>query len=181
MSVPGADNISFYIPKIHKNLDEALVRQVFESRGIGRVRRVDFVPLTPVEPGERESEYSIACCYQKAFVHFDHLFDSEHAHEIFRKVVRDDESFRLFANPRDNQYWILLNNKMVVPDTTLNDHQMAENHRILTQTVMAQAAKIEKLEEFVYFRDSQIATQKGQIESLLELVMKIHMKMSGSN
>ena len=190
MCIPGADNISFYIPRIHKNFDESQVRLIFENRKVGKVRRIDFVPLTPVAPGQRESEYSVACCYQKAFVHFDHLFDSEHAHDIFRTVVRDDESYRIFASTAadEYEYWILLNNKMAVPDTTLNDHQIAENHRILAQTVMEQAVQIEKLNELVHFQDSKIAvqtaqivTQTAQIERLLELVMKINMQMSGSN
>jgi hypothetical protein len=164
MSAPGADTVSFYIPRIHKNFDESQVSRAFESRGIGKVRRVDFVPLNPVEPGERETEFSIASCYQKAFVHFDHLFDSPIATEIFQTVVQKDGSFRLFHE--ENKYWILLNNKMVVPDTALNSHQMAENHRVLTQTVMQQAGQIEKLDEVVNI-------QAAQITRLLELVMNI--------
>jgi hypothetical protein len=38
-----------------------------------------------------------------------------------------------------------MNNKMAVPATNLNVHQIVENHRILEQTVMAQAKQIAEL------------------------------------
>jgi hypothetical protein len=59
-----------------------------------------------------------------------------------------------------------MNNKMAVPATNLNVHQIAENHRFLENTVMAQSVQIEKLDEVVNI-------QATQITRLLELVMNI--------
>jgi hypothetical protein len=146
----GEPTISLYIPRIDKGYDEQDVINTFNALDIGQVMRVDFAPLAPVAPGQRESIESIRNPYQKAFVHMAWLYKSDTAVSINREVLNADNSFRVYPCLKNNhEYWILLNNKMAVPATTLNVHQMAENHRILEQTMVAQAKQIAELKEMV--------------------------------
>jgi hypothetical protein len=141
--LPCTSPISFYVPRISKDYGELDVIDAFDNMGIGLVTRVDFAPLAPITPGQRESAESIRNPFQKAFVHVDYLYDTDIGHTINDAVVCADNSCRVY--PSDNEYWILMNNKMAVPATNLNVHQIAENHRILEQTVMAQAKQIAEL------------------------------------
>lgn len=141
--LPCASPISFYVPRIAKDYSEEDVIAAFDNIGIGLATRVDFAPLAPVAPGVRESAESLRCPFQKAFVHLEYLYDTDIGHTINDTVVCADNSCRVY--PSDNEYWILMNNKMAVPATKLNVHQIVENHRILEQTVMAQAKQIAEL------------------------------------
>lgn len=163
-TLSGPSPVSFYVPRISKRYEEQYVIDAFNGIGIGVANRVDFAPLVPVAPGQRESAESLGCPYQKAFVHMEYLHDTDIGWTIYDSVVGADNSCRVYPNPKE--YWILMNNKMAVPAVNLNVHQIAENHRILEQTVMAQAAQIEKLDEVVNI-------QATQITRLLELVMNI--------
>ena len=163
-TLSGPSPVSLYIPRISKRYEEQDVIDAFNDIDIGVVTRVDFAPLVPVAPGQRESAESLSCPYQKAFVHMEYLHDTEIGWTIYDSVVGADNSCRVYPNPKE--YWILMNNKMAVPAVSLNVHQIAENHRILEQTVMEQAAQIEKLDEVVNI-------QATQITRLLELVMNI--------
>jgi hypothetical protein len=146
----GEPTISFYIPRIDKGYDEQDVINTFNALDIGQVMRVDFAPLAPIPPGVRESAESIRNPFQKAFVHMAWLYKSETAKTITSEVLDADNSFRVYPWVKNNhEYWILLNNKMAVPATKLNVHQMAENHRILEQTVMTQAKQIAELKAMV--------------------------------
>ncbi len=146
IATSGEPLISFYIPRIDKDYDEQDVINTFNALDIGQVMRVDFAPLVPIAPGQRESDESIRNPYQKAFVHMAWLYKSETSRRIYDIVVDADNSFRVYPCLKNNhEYWILLNNKMAVPATRLNVHQIAENHRILEQTVMAQAKQIAEL------------------------------------
>jgi hypothetical protein len=150
ITTSGEPLISFYIPRIDKDYDEQDVINTFNALDIGQVMRVDFAPLVPIPPGQRESVESIRNPYQKAFVHMAWLYKSDIAWSITSEVLNADNSFRVYPCLKNNhEYWILLNNKMAVPATILNVHQMAENHRILEQTVMAQANQIAELKAMV--------------------------------
>jgi hypothetical protein len=156
--------VSLYIPRISKGYSEQDVIDAFNDIGIGQVTRVDFAPLVPIAPGQRESAESLRTPFHKAFVHMEYLHDTDIGWTINDTVVGADNSCRVYPNPKE--YWILMNNKMAVPATNLNVHQIAENHRFLENTVMAQSVQIEKLDEVVNI-------QATQITRLLELVMNI--------
>jgi hypothetical protein len=154
---------SFYIPRITKNYSEDDIVRAFHGLSIGKVMRVDFAPLIPVAPGVRESMESLCNHYQKAFVHLEWLYDTDIAKTIGSTVLDADNSYRIYPWLTNNhEYWILLNNKTAIPATRLNIHQMAENHRILEQTVMDQA--------------KQIAEQAKQIAELIHLLKKVEPK-----
>ena len=153
---------SFYIPRITKNYSEDDIVRAFHGLSIGKVMRVDFAPLLPVAPGVRESMESLCNPFQKAFVHLEWLYDTDIAKTIGSTVLDADNSYRIYPWLTNNhEYWILLNNKTAIPATRLNVHQMAENHRILEQTVMAQEKQIAE-------QSKQIAEIKAMVEKLLK-------------
>jgi hypothetical protein len=154
----NGETISFYIPRISKMYTAEDIGNIFAINLVGSVSRVDFAPITPVAQGKRESAESVACNFQKAFVHMNCVFATENGNNIYNTVVINDSSFRFFPTA-DSEYWIILNNKMAVPFTNLNIHQIAENHRILEETVATQAEQLE--------------VQRKQIEQLKAAVLKI--------
>ena len=154
----NGETISFYIPRISKQYNAVDIGDILGINLVGSISRVDFAPITPLSQGKRESSESVACNFQKAFVHMNCLYATELGSSIYNTVVVNDTSFRFFPKA-DPEYWIILNNKMAVPFTNLNIHQIAENHRILEETVMNQAEQLE--------------VQRKQIEQLQAVVLKI--------
>jgi len=127
-------NYSFYVPRMATTHGEDSVRAAF--RFLGNVKRADFVPI---EGDDR---------FQKAFVHLDHIIESETNNEIINRVFERGENTRIYPetfNPR--VYWILLRNKNPVTETRLNIHQVVENANILQSVVEAQAEEIKALRE----------------------------------
>ena len=127
-------NYSIYIPRMATTHGEESVRAAF--RFLGNVKRADFVPI---EGDDR---------FQKAFVHFDHIIESETNAEIISRVFERNENTRIYPetfNPR--VYWIILRNKNPVTETKLNIHQVVENANILQSVVEAQAEEIRIMRE----------------------------------
>jgi len=116
---------SIYIPLINVNFSEEKIQKIFEELQIGVVSRVDFVAI---EGNSR---------MKKAFVHLSKCYDTQLSFEIKLKFD-EDLAFRLYPDMDSRVYWILLKNKYPIPETTLNVHQLAENHRILEELVLKQ-------------------------------------------
>ncbi len=154
----NGETISFYIPRISKQYSAEVIGNIFAINLVGSISRVDFAPITPVAQGKRETAESAACNFQKAFIHMNCVFATEIGNNIYNTVVMNDNSFRFFPTA-EPEYWIILNNKMAVPFTNLNIHQLAENHRILEETVVTQAEQLE--------------VQRKQIEQLQAAVAKL--------
>ena len=130
-------NSSIYIPRISASYDEDYIKAAFKNLDIGLVKRVDFATN---DNGN----------FRKAFIHVDKYFDSILANDI-RNAHMDDQSYNLYPDfVNKGVYWILLKNHKPVQETTLNIHQVVENHRILEETVMYQQEKIERLQQTVY-------------------------------
>jgi hypothetical protein len=127
--------ISFFIPRMLSQYDEARVKFVFaKCLCIGTVNRVDFVPI------EGESRF------QQAFVHMEEIYNSPSNSHITEEVFDANRGVRMYpAMFNENEYWILLKNKNPVTETKLNIHQIVENARILQIVVDVQAEKIKIL------------------------------------
>ncbi len=127
-------NYSFYVPRMATTHGEDSVRTAF--RFLGNVKRADFVPI---EGDDR---------FQKAFVHMDHIIESDTNSEIMNRVFGRNESMRIYPETFNQRtYWILLKNKNPVTETKLNIHQLAENANILQSVVEAQGEEIKALRE----------------------------------
>lgn len=130
---------SIYIPRISASYDEDYIKSAFKNLDIGLVTRVDFA-----------SSNNGNDLFRKAFIHVNKYFDSMIANDI-RSAHLDGQSYNLYPDfVNKNVYWILLKNHKPVPETTLNIHQVVENHRILEETVMYQEEKINRLQQTVY-------------------------------
>jgi hypothetical protein len=130
-------NSSIYIPRISASYDEDYIKSAFKNLDIGLVTRVDFAT--------NDNGF-----FRKAFIHVGEYFDSMLANDI-RNAHMDEKSFNLYADfVNKSVYWILLKNHKPVQETTLNIHQVVENHRILEEIVMKQEEKIERLQQTVY-------------------------------
>ena len=127
-------NYSFYVPRIHDSCSDEQVRLQFRLQGVGVVRRVDFNPI-------------LGTNFKKAFVHMESVFDTDFARTVVETVFVKREFTHIYpdiTNP--SIYWILLMNTRPVPETNLNLHQLAENHRILEQLVFQQQQQIDQLQ-----------------------------------
>lgn len=127
-------NYSFYVPRIHISCSEEQVRLQFRLQGVGIVRRVDFNQLADMN-------------FKSAFVHMESVFDTDFARAVVETVFVKREFTHIYPDITNaNIYWILLRNRTPVPETTLNLHQVVENHRILEQLVFQQQQQIEQLQ-----------------------------------
>ena len=141
--------ISIYIPSLSVIYNEASVASAFESNHVGQVSRVDFVPID----GDVR--------FRRAFVHLFNFCNSMIAYDI-QNAHAANTAYRWYT--ADNKsYWLLLKNHRPVAETTLNIHQLAENHRILEETT---TKKISALEETV-------TTQADQIDRLQQTVYQL--------
>ena len=126
---------SIYIPRMSTTHGEDSVRAAF--RFLGNVKRVDFVPFE----GDDDR-------FQKAFVHLDHIIQSDTNREIIDRIFEKNASARIYPEMFNTRtYWVLLRNKNPVSETRLNIHQVSENARILQSVVETQAAEIKALRE----------------------------------
>ena len=143
---------SIYIPLINVvTFNEEKIQKVFEELQIGVVSRVDFVAI------EGTSRM------KKAFVHLSKYYDTQLSLDIKLKFD-EDLAFRLYPDMDNRVYWILLKNKCPIPETTLNVHQLAENHRILEELVVKQAEQIERLQQTVW-HNADTKTEKSHNEN----------------
>jgi hypothetical protein len=102
------------------------------------VERVDFVAL--------DYEYTSMGRFRKAFVHFQFVYNTQIADDIVTTLSRG-EPYRLY--PRAGEHWILLKNKVPVLATTMNIHQLAENHRLLEEKTQLLEEKSRRLEDLL--------------------------------
>jgi hypothetical protein len=136
-------NSSIYIPRISASYDEDYIKAAFKNLDIGSVTRVDFAPNN-------------TGFFRKAFIHVDKYFDSMIANDI-RNAHMDEQSYNLYPDfINQSVYWILLKNHKPVQETTLNIHQVVENHRILEEIVMKHEEIVMKHEEIVMKHEEQI-------------------------
>jgi hypothetical protein len=112
---------SVYIPKIFKNHGIEKIGSVFFELRVGKVTRVDFVPIEDPNPK-----------FHSAFVYFTKLYNNKPNHILDNIESKGKYLLNLDANigvsrNTNSEYWILLKNKSPFDETTLNIHQLAHN------------------------------------------------------
>lgn len=135
--------LSIYIPRVLKFHTTESIANICFHAGIGIVHRVDFVAI-------ENGEY-----YISVFIHLKEVNSYSYLLSGILSQFDQGNSYRFRVSP--DEFWILLKAKNVVPDTRLNIHQLAENHRLLEELVASQAEEmtrmkgdIERLQETVY-------------------------------
>lgn len=105
--------MSIYIPYIHNRYDLEYVSKVFEDYSIGKVKRVDFIPV---------NKWTWA---RSAFVHLEEWYYNSFTDEFYPALEGGDQ-WKLNVGIYGPEFWIL--KKMLsrkIPDTELNLHQLA--------------------------------------------------------
>lgn len=140
--------IAIYIPRILKFHTVDSIANMFFHAGIGNVHRVDLVTI--------ENDQ-----YMSAFVHMKEVNSYSYLGTGILSQFAQDKGYRFRVSP--DEFWILLKAKNIVPDTRLNVHQLAENHRLLEEVVASQATTIASQAE-------EMARMKGDIDRLQETI-----------
>jgi len=155
------NSYSIYIPRAGVDCNETFFRDFFHMICFGDVDRVDFVAL--------DDAYSNNGRFHKAFVHFNLVYNTQLASDI-TTALSNGESYRLY--PRAGEHWILLKNKVPVLATTMNIHQLAENHRLLEEKTRFLEEKTRFLEEKTRDLEEKTRDLEEKSKGLEETVAK---------
>ena len=195
-----ATQISLYIPTLKVSCDANRLIYVFWKFGLGKIDRVDFVPIMIPVIGKTELEEDRR--FKKAFIYLD-VQSSWHPDII--KAVEEEKPYKFYPNRdehfeslRDDSYWLLLKNKSPVPYTTtsLNVHQLAHNNTLLEAKVSDMEAEILKMKleieriqvenskpaEVVRVRCDSHSTTESEAEAFvnsLENIMRMNEEQQG--
>lgn len=90
--------MSLYIPHVFSNISVEKISHTFESLGLGRVNKVDFVSKMG-KTGE----------YNAAYIHFEYWYNTDAARNFQARVKNQDKEARIVYD--DPWYWIVLENK----------------------------------------------------------------------
>ena len=144
-----SSQISLYIPTLKVSCDVERIIYIFWKFNLGKIDRVDFVPIMIPVKGKTEPQEDRR--FKKAFIYLD---AKSSWHPDIIKAVEEEKPYKFypnrdehFENFRDDSYWLLLKNKSPVPytTTTLNVHQLAHNNTLLETKVSDMEEEILKM------------------------------------
>ena len=144
-------NKSLYVPRINKFYDKDSIKNIFWKFNIGKVDRIDFVPIINVDSGIEDTTF------QQAFIYMAESCSSWNFDLIQHN--KKTGSYSLFPyrvpykkydndNDNDNDCLSLYNNKTPIPysTTNLNVHQLSHNNSILEEKII----KLEKEKNYLH-------------------------------
>jgi uncharacterized surface protein with fasciclin (FAS1) repeats len=137
---------SIYIPSVKKCYGVDKIISLFWRHGLGKVDRVDFVPIIKANNKECPD-------FKQAFLYVD---PRSAWHPDIVKSIEEGQPYKIYPNKdeafehlRDEkEYWLILKNKYPVPYTTstLNVHQLANNLALLEQQMAERKQQMAELE-----------------------------------
>jgi hypothetical protein len=138
--------------------DTPNVPYVFHAYCIGKVSRVDFVPINK-KPGFQDETEETGNVIS-AFVHFTELYNTPITLAILNEL-ENERSYNLHLNEicQRNSYWILLKSKNPIPETMMNNAQIVDNCRFLEK-------KIDSLMDIVNKQEERIRQLEEHIQTL---------------
>jgi hypothetical protein len=160
-----------YIPRISTLVPSEVIASELENRGIGRISRIDFAPITK-HPGFGKD---VDLVVRSAFVHFKDSFVNELTEEIVKKF-KNSEAYRFypeFCPPPyfKREYWLLLKAANPIPETTMTNAQIVNNCHLLEVRVEEQAQTIRQLQDALerVYQDTagRIAVLEATIRGLI--------------
>jgi hypothetical protein len=142
---------SAYFPSLHRSIDDQMLCRIVGE--IGSPSRIDWVEMT--QPKKN---------YRSAFVHFDWGRAD---------LIGDGPTdMSRYIEGTDNYAITMLPARNPVPNTVLNIHQVANNLKVLEDSLWGsmnkQADQIRDLEDIVQAQREQLANQAAMIKLLLE-------------
>jgi hypothetical protein len=151
--------ISLYIPSVKISYTVDKIVFLFWRLGLGKVDRVDFVPI--IKANDKECLH-----FKQAFLYVD---PRSAWHPDIVKSIENCAPYKIYPNRdetfdhlRDEkEYWLILKNKSPVPyaTTTLNVHQLANNLALLE-------AQFKELEEKLIDKEARIAEKEEECRIL---------------
>lgn len=91
--------MSLYIPHVFSNIGAEKITYTFESLGLGKIKKIDFVTKMGND----------AVAYNAVYVHFDYWFDTSAVHNFHERIRNPNKEARIVYD--DPWYWIVLENK----------------------------------------------------------------------
>ena len=154
---------SIYIPTVKKCYSDEKIMLLFWRHGLGKVDRVDFVPIIKANDIECPD-------FKQAFLYVD----SKSAwHPDIVESIEKDQPYKIYPNKdeafehlRDEkEYWLILKNKCPVPyaTTTLNVHQLANNLALLEQQMAERELELAQREAQMAEREAQLTERELEI------------------
>ena len=145
---------SLYIPSVKKSYSVDKIMSLFWRHGLGKVDRVDFVPIIKANDIECPD-------FKQAFLYVD---PRSAWHPDIVKSVEEDQPYKIYPNKEEafehlrdeEEYWLILKNKCPVPyaTTTLNVHQLANNLALLEQRLAQRESEIAQREAQLVEREA---------------------------
>ncbi len=150
-------NKSLYVPRINKSFNADKIINIFWLFNVGKVDRVDFMPIIDPETGIEDTKF------QKAFIYMSDICNAWNFEQL--KYNETEGSYTLFPyrvpykkypnnininnteRDNDNDVMSLKNNPKPIPyaDTTLNVHQLYHNNLQLEEKIIGLEREILEL------------------------------------
>ena len=139
---------SVYIPSIHRDYDVNTICYVFQ-KGFGIVCRIDRVEKTVSDP-----------VFHSVFVYYyetnaDKIYDSQQRHwsqtyennRVYPATYVPNRHFLRRSPVSKNEFWVLLPNKKMFPDTTLTLHEISKRFDRMEADIQTDAVELAILSE----------------------------------
>ena len=157
---------SLYIPSVKMSYTSDRVIYLFWKHGLGKVDRVDFVPI--IKANDKECiHFKMAFLYvdPKSAWHPDIVSSIEQS-APYKVYPNRDETFEHLRDKKE--YWLLLKNKSPVPYaiTSMNVHQLVNNLYELEARVAEKDAKIAEMEAKFAELESELAVKSALVTEL---------------
>ena len=94
-----SSSYSVFIPRVFSNIREERIREIFDTKCIGKVSSVDLI-------SKKNQKGDTTQYYNMAFVHFERLYDTDES-LIFRREV-DDPNTKAKLVYEDPWFWVVL-------------------------------------------------------------------------
>jgi hypothetical protein len=137
---------------IRKSYSENYVKYILWKNFIGRVDRVDFVPIKITDEIEDE-------IFQQAFIY---KLDCLEWDKKMVETIKEEEYYVLDFTPYEQHrdvkdFWRIYNNVYPIPyaDTTLNIHQLFQNNLDLKEKTLELEKEILELKDFIAERKNK--------------------------
>ena len=169
--------ISLYIPTIKKSYSVDRVMNIFWKHGLGKIARIDFVPIMKTN---KDAEPTECPNFKQAFIYIDtrsswreDILNSIEEKTPYKFYPNKDETFEHLRDTRE--YWLILKNNSPVPysTTTLNVHQLANNLALLEAQFAEREAQFAEREARIAEREARIAELESELDVKSALVTEL--------
>jgi hypothetical protein len=158
---------SIHIPTVKKCYSVDKIIFLFWRHGLGKVDRVDFMPITLKNNMECPD-------FKQAFIYID---PRSAWHPDIVESIENDQPYKIYPNKEEafehlrdeEEYWLIVKNKSPVPytTTTQNVHQLANNLALLEQRLVERELELAQREAQLSEREAQLAQREAQLAQRL--------------